>query len=185
MKKTLLLVVGMLLIASLASAQAGQIQLYADPGLVSCSLPDAGVFHVYVYHINTSGATASQFSVVPQGGATVSFLGSTSPFPLVTGSPPTGIAVAYGSCLGANGPFQILDLSYIGFGTSPVCSYLLVTDDPRADPPDIGVTDCMGTPNLLSGDGSTATINADVSCPCVTPLPVEDSSWGKIKALYR
>ena len=186
MKKALLLVVGMMLLASLASAQVGTIQLYADPQLAACDLIDQGVFSVYVYHINTSGATASQFSVVPRDGATVSFLGQSSPFPLTDGSAPTGVAVAYGSCLGTNGPIELLTLTYVGAGTSPACSYLEVAEDPRAIPPDLLVVDCLlPTPLQLTGNSSILRFNADGTCPCVVPVPVEDTSWGKIKALYK
>ena len=142
---------------------------------------------VNLYHIYTNGATASQFKVDQVvGGVSATFLGQSSPFPNVIGSADEGVAVAYGSCFGSTGPIELLTLTYVGSGASPDCSFFEVVDYPIAVPPAIYVVDCiLPTPNLLIGEGSRATVNTDGSCDCTTPIPVEETSWGQIKALYK
>jgi hypothetical protein len=185
-KKTLLIVVGVLFIASLAYAQPGRIQLFSDPTPQGCDLTDDGVFFVWVYHINTN-ATASQFSVILGSGASgITLLGATSPHPTVIGDVQTGVAVAYGSCLGSTGPIELFQLMYNGTNQSAPCSQLLATDDPTATPPGIYVVDCiLPTPNKLVAAGSVAHFNNNGTCPCVPAIPVEETSWGQIKALYQ
>ena len=187
MKRALLIVMGILLVASLASAQPGKIQLFSDPGLTSCDFSDDGIVMVYIYHINTNVATASQFMVEQVNLINLTFLGQISPFPNVIGNAMTGIAIAYGSCLGGGtGPIELLTLTFAGAGSSPPCSSLEIVDHPIAVPPGLYVTDCLlPTPSLLLGDGSVGIFNTDGSCDCGQPLPAEETSWGKIKALYK
>ena len=186
MKKTLLIITGILLVAGLVSAQPGKIQIFSDPSLQNCDLADPpGVFAVYIYHINTNGSTASSFKVdLLSGGSTVTYLAHNSPF-LDLGHPTESIGISYGMCQGQNGPFEILSLFLTGAGTSPACSYIKVVDDPWANPVMIQITDCITpVPNSVAGEGSIGIFNDDGTCPCET-VPVEDTSWGQIKALYR
>jgi hypothetical protein len=177
-----------LLAASLVSAQPGRIQIFSDGNLTDCNLTDnvAGLLTVYIYHINTGGATASSFGLdVVSGGSTLTFLYHQSPY-LVAGAPPSSFAISYGACLGQSGPVEILTIHFSAAGNSPACSYIEIVDDPTADPVMVQVTDCAApNPNLSPGEGSIAYINdGDGSCSCIT-IPVEDTSWGQIKALYR
>jgi hypothetical protein len=177
------------LVAGLVSAQPGRIQVSANQALTSCDIVDApGLVSVFIYHINTSGATGSQFIVEKTGGAGITYLSETVTAPYLkigtcAGPTATGCAIAYGQCL--TGPFLILTLSYIGSGTSAPCGGFAILADPSADPPGLYVTDCQGIPNLLIGLGSTASIANDGSCPCPPIVPVEDTSWGQIKAIYQ
>ncbi|NIM20510.1 MAG: hypothetical protein GTO51_09815 [Candidatus Latescibacteria bacterium] len=188
MRRTLLIVAGLLLVASMAVAQTGKIQIFSDLGLTSCNFtdPGSGIVFVYIYHINTGGATGSQFRVEQVDGACMSYLAFQSPFSIVIGNPEDGIAIPYQVCLGALGPIELLTISYFACeGGSPPCSRLTITPDPVADPLEILVVDCQMPPNLLVAPGSDAWINDDGNCPCPQPDPIEDTSWGKIKSLYR
>jgi hypothetical protein len=187
MRKITLWIAGILMVSSqVFSAAPGKIQIYADVGRTSCDLTDSeAFFQVYIFHINTDASEGAAFAVVPQGGATVSYFGVSSQF-LNFGDPPTGIDVAYGSCQAGTGPIHILTITYEGTGDSPACSSLEVVGDPRDPVPEIYVTDCHHpAPHLLIASGSTAYFNDDGGCPCITPIPVEETSWGKIKALYQ
>jgi hypothetical protein len=176
-----------MLVASLATAQPGRIQISADQELTSCDIVDAaGLVSVYVYHINTSGASASQFMVEQTGGTGLSFVSETPAYLKIgqcAGPAATGCAIAYQACL--SGPLLILTITYIGSGASDPCGQFAIVEDPSADPPGLYVTDCEAIPNLLIGLGSTASINNDGSCPCPPIVPVEDTSWGQIKAIYQ
>jgi hypothetical protein len=172
-----------MLVAGLVFAQPGVIQIAADQGVTTCDVTDvAGLVTVYVFHINTIGSTASQFKILPSAGVTMTHLADNSAF-LTIGNSQTGIAIAYQACF--TGPLEILSMSYLGSGTSVACSDLTVVEDPTANPPGLFVTDCASPPNKLIGLGSTAIINDDGGCPCPDIVPVEETSWGQIKAIYR
>jgi hypothetical protein len=189
MRRSLLIVSMLLVVATLVSAQPGRIQLTADQAITTCDITDAGgLIDVYVFHINTSGANASQFMIDVIGAHTMTYLAETVTPPFLkigvcAGPDKTGCAIAYGSCQPGN--MQILKVQYLGFGTTPACTEFVIVADPSADPPDIYATDCANPPILLSALGSTAVINPDGTCPCPEIIPVEETSWGKIKAIYR
>jgi len=174
-----------MLAAGLVCAQPGRIQLSADAALTTCEITDvSGLKTIYIYHINTSGATASQFMVQVDAGVTMSYLSESSLYLKIgtcAGPLATGCAIAYQTCL--TGPIQILTLQYFASGTSTPCSEFNIVEDPGAIVPGLYVTDCANPPNLLTGLSSKAVVNNDGSCPC-SIVPVESTSWGQIKAIY-
>ena len=183
MRRTLLIVSVLMLVASLVSAQPGRIQLTANQALTTCDVVDAaGLVNIYVFHINTSGATASQFKIDVTAGMTMTYLAESSQF-LAIGDSRTGVAIAYQACLA--GPLEILSIQYLGSGTSAACSEFTVVEHPTAIVPGLNVTDCDDPPNMLTALGSTAVVNADGGCPCPPIVPVESTSWGQIKAIYQ
>ncbi|MCK4776515.1 MAG: hypothetical protein KAT30_17080, partial [Candidatus Krumholzibacteria bacterium] len=75
-------------------------------------------------------------------------------------------------------------IDYFAQGLSPPCSYIQVVADPLAyDPPGIQVADCAFPPNVVNATGGDVVVNPDASCMC--NIPVEETTWGKVKALYR
>jgi hypothetical protein len=46
----------------------------------------------------------------------------------------------------------------------------------------IEVGDCSN--HVVFGVGLVATLNGNSSCPCGYPVPVEETTWGSVKALY-
>ena len=185
MKKALLLSITILCISSLAFAQPGGIGVFADPMGTSCDLLDAapGLVLIYVVHVYSPGATASQFSVLESHAMTYLSEAVTAPYIKIgtcTGAF-AGCAIAYGGCYPS--PNMILTLQYFASGITPPCGYIKIREDVAAGKTDVLVTDCADPPNLLVATGGEGFINNDGSCPC--NIPVEETSWGQIKSLYK
>ena len=181
MKKLFLLIVCSILIPNLAFAQAGNIGIFADSSGMSCDLNNtAGFLQLYIVHVNSPGVSGSQFRVGYYG-ASLTYLGATSPFDNFLGEPMEGTAIGYNGCRVS--PVHALTMSF--FGISNNCDYFAIEKDPDAYPPGIYVTDCVTpVPNILSiAVGGRAFVNNDGSCPC--DVPAEETTWGQVKALYR
>jgi hypothetical protein len=169
----------------LALAQGGHIGLYTDAAGGGCDLDDAaqGIVDIYVVHKNTPGAAACQFMVQPSIGFTATHVGDATDY-LFIGNSQTGISIAYMECLAA--PINVMTISYLFDGTSSACGYLEVVPDPAAIPSAILVVDCAEPfAHKLVATGGRVYVNADGSCPCQAPVPVQNETWGGIKALYR
>lgn len=130
----------------------------------------------------TSNALAASFRVGSGGGFTgvlisedyaagVGYVGNTT----------DGVIVGFPGC--QSGAFQIAQLTFQIFGTSSSCAYLEVT--PYPGDASIMVSDCSGVAEASNTLGPLL-VNYDSGCGslwCV--LPVESSTWGRVKALYR
>jgi hypothetical protein len=184
MRKLLLLSLVILCVSSFAFAQPpGSIGLFADPGATTCDVYDVpGLLLIYVVHVYTPGATGAQFRVVCAWGANLTYLSDAVTPPYISiGNSQTGIAIAYGMCVPS--PNMILTLQFFAQGLSGPCSYCQVMEDPTANPPGIYVTDCASPPNLLTATGGDVVINPEPGCYC--NIPIEETSWGQIKSLYK
>ncbi|MFH1754419.1 MAG: hypothetical protein ABIA59_01840 [Candidatus Latescibacterota bacterium] len=192
MKKIVLLTVCLLFVTAAAMSQPGTIGVYADITGATCDLTDyPGVDAlIYVIHTYTPGATGSQFKLQWHGGASMTYLGErvTDPY-FGKGTAFTGISIEYGGCMSSPNP--IMTLHFAGNGDSPPCSFLLVLPHPAAVA--VQVTDCGAPPNLIVAGSECLVINNDGNCPCNIPgwnicpdiVPVEQSTWGQIKVLYK
>lgn len=181
MKKTLLLTLVLMLAASMAFAQGGSIGVFADAGGSSCNLTDAapGLLSLYVVHVLTPGATASQFAApMPACMLGATYLSDSSPFSVVIGSSQTGVAIGYGACLAA--PIHCLTIQYFASGLSTACCYYSVIPDPNLPSGLIEVVDCAE--NLISATGGVGIINPDGTCQC--DVPTQDTTWGKVKSIF-
>lgn len=184
MKKVILLAVVGLTAASLAFAQAGSVGMFADPGGMNCNLLDsggAGVKLYYVVHVNTTGATASQYSApVPACmlGTGAIYLADTNPHAVTLGNSQTGVAVAYGACL--TGPIHTQTIQVFAMGITPPCCYWPVTGDPNLPSGLIEGADCSYV--TFYPTGGVGIINSQPNCDC--NIPAEDTTWGQLKALY-
>ena len=86
---------------------------------------------------------------------------------------------------------MILTLQFFAQGLSETCSGFRVVPHPGLGM--VGVLDCESPSNLLQGTGGCVFVNADWNCDCnIGTLltcddlsPVEDTTWGQIKTLYR
>ncbi|NIO02164.1 MAG: hypothetical protein GTO42_08485 [Candidatus Latescibacteria bacterium] len=180
MLRAMLISICLLLIASIAFAQAGNIGIFGNDLGTSCSVVDAGgLVTIYVLHLYSSGATASQFMVEQRNGACMTYISEDSPHTTVIGNSQVGVAVAYGACM--TSPIHVLTINYFGC-TSPECSMLKVVPDPVATHLGVLITDCGDPPNLLETTGGALIINENTSCPCT--WSVTETSWGLIKSLY-
>lgn len=120
----------------------------------------AEVVQVYIFHANHSGATASQFRVVPPPYAT--HAGDVWSVPYALGTSISGVSLGYGTCL--NAPV------YLGYATfimaSVTCADFGIVADPSSLSGQIEAVDCSGT--LVFPDGYDFRLDYD---PCRVPGP--------------
>jgi len=184
MKPLVLTSIVILISATTAVAQpGGNIAVYADINALSCDLTDIGVTvcQYYIIHMLTPlGVLASQFKIDTNHQGT--YLGRSSQFPFVFGDPLTGVEIVYGQCL--TGPIHILTMTYLCQGLTPPCGYMSVVGHPNGAPPGLIAVDCSGETHL-DVQGYTSYVNNDGSCPCVSPIPIQETTWGRVKALYQ
>jgi hypothetical protein len=162
-----------------AQVQQHTINIYSDPAHTSKEAFDLapGTLTVFVVHEQATGANAVAFRIAASDGFTGVWLSDTSDF-FVAGTSPTGVQVGYQSCVGPT--VLALEVTYTVFGTSDDCSYLEVAAHPDFDYGGPYIAVCVGYPEV--GHGGRLTINPNPSC---SPVPVEPSTWGRVKALYR
>jgi hypothetical protein len=188
MKRSLLIAFVLLSGANIVIAQPpGSIGLFADPGATICDVSDqypSGVRRIYVVHVNTPGAYGAQFRVDHVSwGANLTYLTESVTWPYVAvGSSITGIQIGYGGCIPS--PNMIMYIDFWGSGQSPPCSYIQVVPHLTATPPGILVPDCNYPDfNLVNATGGDVVVNPDASCHC--DIPVHETTWGQVKALYQ
>jgi len=187
MRGMILLGVILVLAGSLATpvrGQAGRINLFVDSLYSKCwHYEEYGTYdvHVYVVHQNTPGATGCRFKLKPSGSAFGwTYMSETSPY-TVTGNTRTGITVDYGACLASD--ILITTILYLKNAGSGYCTTLTPVADPAAASGAIEVYDCNG--NVLAGTGQPLLINPRDNCSVwCNVLPVDDTTWGRVKALY-
>jgi hypothetical protein len=184
MKKFVLTVLAIAVAASPAFAQVGDISAYADGAGTSCNIVDAapGLITVNVLHKHTVGATASQWAINLNAGATLTFTGvQAAPGMLVLGNSAADISVAYGGCV--SGDFLIATVSYFGAGTSPACSFINFGPAPTSPiPGQVASVACDLSTVIVTPTGQ-ANINPNGTCQC--DVAVNETTWGGVKALYR
>jgi hypothetical protein len=179
MKRSVLIALVIVCSASMAFAQAGSIGIFADAGGASCNFVDAaGLVQVHFYHLNAS-ATASQWKL-DVSAAGWSHLGDMINYPTVIGTSVAGISIGYGGCVAA--PNNLGMANFFG-SAAAACTMIKIVPDPTALSGDIEAVDC-GTPALkVFPTGGAGIINADGTCQC--NVPVEETTWGGVKALYQ
>jgi len=166
-----------MLLSTTALAHAsvtGKILIFSDAGFTDSTLSDNAprIANLFIVHTDFDGATAVRFMTVASPGFTGVWLGETSSFTRV-GKSTTGISVGYGACITT--PALVLTVSYQFFGTSSACSQLSIA-------PETGFLHAL----CFSGGGCFS----DLPCQGLGSLhvnctvPVESTTWGRVKALY-
>lgn len=198
--KFLPIILTALLLPSSVLAQS-QVGVFADPSGNFCIVEDRpGPQTLYVLQKFTLGSTATRFQIEFSPGFAGTLLSVSVPNGTMVGDPMTGVTVNYGSCL--SGTVAVLNLHLMLTGTSPECSWVRVTAHPLSvdDMPDS--YDCSGVraPEDWRGTHIQPPIgpwfhlcpdlagfgHSGYGCkPTSEPLPVEASTWGSVKALYR
>jgi hypothetical protein len=201
MRPTCYFVLAALLFALSVPARAQyQIKLAADSNAQGCAITpnQVGVISVYAFlwgNGASSVETVNFAAYQPPCLANSVWLGDNVPgFPAtasVAGSTQTeiGLVITYADCqtlpYGPNG-LMLAEISfYVPGNADPSCCPFLVTHatyHTNYDAPGAAI-DCAD--NLYELDGSHVIVNPDASCPCQGPLPVEPTTWGKVKSLYR
>lgn len=181
------------LLISVSPAAAGVINLYSSPG--SCGALEApGPITVYVEHDPYGNATAVRFKLEPGPGMTMTYVSEVHYLPRTFGDAQTGMTVCYNGCIGA--PVVLAAVTYMRYGTSADCSTLRVVPYPGAET--VEGMDCNFQPRAETiRDFLVSTPSAGCGCPSprldpgtplafdCTPLAIEQTTWGRIKALYR
>ena len=170
MKKLLLLTLCLSLVSS--AAFADHIGVFSDATGTSCNLGAPGQFSptATVIHKFTTGATGSRFKVTfPAGTAFFAF--NTTYVPI--GALDTDLSLGYGQCLRGEIVLGSI-LAIYGAGTGKV---------EKADlQPIILYTNCLF--GELLATGGTFYVGENGFCT-EGSTPVEPSTWGSVKALYR
>jgi len=183
---------------TLVHAQGGAIVVSIDRSLASCDIVDSGALvEVYIGHsLFYEGNTGARFRL-DLGGVEWTLLQTRSLY-WTTGDPLTGITVCYESCV--TNPVVILELLFWG-SLAPECSVIRIAGHPVDG--HIWGLDCES--NMVPASGFQAVVNPTSQCWCTVGnestaveqsakrvpanfcavVPVEDTTWGTIKALYR
>jgi hypothetical protein len=194
---TVLLFILLTVGASVSSAQVetqGVIQV-VDEG-DACETPDGtpGVRTLRVYHDFAIIASGSRFRIEAGPGVTMTYLSEVHHFPMTIGNTQDGITICYDACLGPS--ILVATMNYMAYGTSELCSEIRVVPHPDAET--VEAMRCDGT--ALRAYVSDLVIRTPGgSCGCAgghvfpgtprlidcSPSPLEPTTWGRIKALYR
>ena len=164
--------------AQLGGPFGGSLYLFSDTDFTDSTYQDQSpqVFSVYVVHSDMTGSAARsvRFKVEASPGITFSWIGETSPWTIVDGDSRTGIYVDYNTCLFPS-PGFVLEIQYFGAGTSETCSTLRTVAHPDSPYEVIEVVTCDF--EVFSAVGKELLVNC--------PVPVEQTTWGRVKSLFR
>jgi len=176
--RTFGIALGFVVLAS--PALADTIALYEEPYSEICAKPSVPfqVNYVYVVHTMSSGATGSSWRIENTSGMIA--VGSSCGQLSIQGDAFTGISIQYGGCL--TGTFMICQLSLFHVSAEPIpdCYQLNVRGYPGDTPM---VVDCNDNAVAAAGGFFTFDIGNKPCWDCTTP--VENHTWGRVKALYR
>ena len=168
MKQMLLLVTAMLLVAGVAVAD--HIGIYSDATGTNCVLAPGFSTSATVVHKFSAGATGSRFDLEFPAGTSFFSFGSAFPCISVPVWNPDGISIGYCECLAGSivigtitailAPGTIRVVPATGFAT------VMAADCGFVEHPATGGVAYVGTPG-----------------PCM--VPTDQTTWGKVKSLYR
>jgi hypothetical protein len=167
------------LVAGLAYGDT--IGLYADNIGTNCNIAESPTLtYVYVVHVSSGGATASEFMAPkPACWTGATWIQDIEVYGM-PGNSQTGKSIGYGACL--IGTIHILTIVYFSQGLAEPCCVYPVLAVPWSPGGQLLVADCDF--NAVPAIGLTATVNGNATCPCGCPVPVEETTWGAVKALY-
>jgi len=185
------------IIAATARADHGSIGVWADQSATNCAISDmaTGTQTLYVVMTQTSGWVAARFRVEHSSGMNMTLI-SESYTGATTGDVLSGITVCNVACLPA--PTLIATLEYLKDGTSADCSTITIGAYPGSIDPE--VVNCGRVFRYV--ETHTATVNGNaINCPSPTcgyelrfgtspswdfcpAVPIEETTWGRIKALF-
>lgn len=164
-------------------AQPGWIGVFADTQVLDCNLlapPTPGLVSYYVVHVHPAGGIAGvTFSAPKPACFNAMFVADVNMFPVTLGNTQTGYAVGYGVCRTTN--THIATMQYMVLGATPACCPYWVLPHPDMPSGEFEFSDCDF--ELVYGGGLPAVINPEPHCACMA-TPVNEKTWGAVKALY-
>jgi len=166
-------------------AQSGCMAVYPETDKV-CWLWEpqgGGIMSLRViFDLSGFSITDAAFRVVTGGGFTGVYMGETVFGDLWLGNTQDGLEVVLYQC--HNSPLLLATVYYSTDGMSPSCAWLEVVGHPLYDNA-IVVADCgSGMHEIHSCCRLTVIRSWDDRRTCGL-VPVEESTWGRVKALYR
>jgi len=186
--KTLFLAFLALVCAAPVLAQ-DRIELYADRNMNSCFITEPlspPIVQVHIFINGPVGATGVRFTAEkPACWVGATWLGDALvPGAINVSNSQYDWSIAFGGCTVPNEPSYIGAISYlISNQALPCCE---VTALPSVPMQYFLFTDCDFGEHPLEPT-KTIVINPDATCGCQSgsKLAVEETSWGRVKALYR
>jgi len=183
-----LLLLAVAVTAPPAHAADDVIAFYTDASMTSCELVDQApaLVQIHMFHTGTLPTAFVGFYAAPPAcwtGAT--WLGDIVNPAFRVGSntqASTGIVIIYTGCLTPPQYLGYMNFAMAGAGQA-CCMY--GASDPPNENDDLSAFGCSTTaPEERPAIARPIVINPDASCPCVSPVAVEETTWGKVKALY-
>jgi hypothetical protein len=163
--------------SAVSGIESGAILLFSDPAYTSCSIVDVAdeEYTVYIVHVDDNGVVGSQFNVANE--SNLVYVGEDLMF-IPIGMANGGVSIAYPECL--SGEIFLGTITYQGTGMSPACAYLIIT--PFFLAYEVEGINCSN--QKVDPARGRLIVNPDETCQCISPVPVEETSWGRVKALY-
>lgn len=168
-----------------AQGAVNALRFYSDPLGTSCDLTydKIGIVSVHMIHTGGTGSTGIQLgAITPDCWTGAIFMDDVILPPYVklgnTQDPVTGLLVAFAGCKQL--PIHVGTIDHFVTDLSArCCAY---EPGPVQDAP-LQFADCQFNVHPMGGAGLV--VNPDETCPCLNPIPVAETTWGKVKALYR
>jgi hypothetical protein len=191
MKKALLIGTVMVFVASWAfAAGPGTVGVYGDNEGVNCNYNEVGVNFAtetaWIVAIAPAHSAVEYAAPIPPClAAAVGVAAAAQGGSVIIGDINTGVSVGYGVC--KNGPWAVGKITWtyvpVAFGgpqIGPCCVYPILPHSTTG----AAMAGCeLPTPvKFYYTPITTSTINGNETCDCA--VPVRDSTWGQIKALY-
>jgi len=165
------------------------VKFFADAGGTSCTVDanQPGMVSVHVFHTGSGPSSALLFAAyIPDCWPGAVWLGDVLAEPWLTigdTQQALGLSIGYGECRPL--PLYVGHIDFLAPGGTPACCELAVTHPTSwtyyTEP--VLATDCDF--REWRGTGGRVVINANRTCLCEQPLAVHESTWGRVKALYR
>ena len=187
-----------LLSASGPAWSQGRIALTGSADGTVCSVVDiaSGIVEVHIFVFDVVGLTAIQFAAPkPACWSGATWIADNIDTPVIIGDtqdPIGGLSIAWGNCTsdgggGFDSPVHVGSMTFFTSGQAPPCCLYPVIKasgdlHPEVDGPIVVLCSDM---TEVAGIGVEAVINPQPECSCLTPVPIEETTWGAVKALYQ
>jgi hypothetical protein len=183
-KRILLLLPAIVTLAGPAAANPlpwTQIGLYGDPAGTVNVVYDTGPGPIEIFVVQTvyiePAVSEARFMAPAPACFTATYLGDTNIYPTV-GNSQAGAWISYGPCL--TGSVLVMTIQYYGQGTSSQCCWYDLQPYPGSSYVE---SQMCGGSDWLWTHGEGIYVSTDPAENCGTP--VEQSTWGRVKAMYR
>ena len=165
-----------------------RVEFSGDNAMTTCTLAGngVGVTAIHVFLLGSEGATAVLFGAdIPACWGGTTWLGDVLAEPWLsigTTQEPLGLSIAFGECRSL--PLYLGSINFVGVAGSSCCEFPVTHPtawDNFATPAQ--AVDCVFED--WDASGGRVIVNANTTCLCEQPLAVEESTWGRVKSLYR